>query len=128
MSAPPGSGNPRDVVSFWQAIGYLGAMQTRSIEALLLLAGPLLVAPAAAQPAPNQRVVVIEQAGLAQAAVASCAGGAMIGYLAVLATGAVDATGHGGVVLRPVGGGHRRQRHRGMDLGHGDFVYPLIRQ
>ncbi len=80
-------------VSFWQAIGYFGAMQTRSIVALLLLAGPLLAAPAAAQPAPNQSVVVMQQAGFAQAAVASCAGGAMIGYLAVLASGAATPLG-----------------------------------
>ncbi len=63
-------------------------MQTRSIAAILLLAGPLLVAPAAAQSAGG-----VQPVDLAQAAVASCAGGAMIGYLAVLATGAATPVG-----------------------------------
>jgi len=35
----------------------------------------------------------VQPAGFAEAAVASCAGGAMIGYLAVLATGAATPLG-----------------------------------
>ncbi len=38
-----------------------------------------------AEPAPT--VVLVPQVGLAEAALASCAGGAMIGYLLVVATG-----------------------------------------
>ena len=54
-------------------------MRTRSIATLLLLAGPLFAAPAAAQ---SLVVVGVQPAGFAEAAVASCAGGAMIGYSA----------------------------------------------
>ena len=36
---------------------------------------------------PGTSVVVVQQIGLAEAAMASCAGGAMIGYLLVVATG-----------------------------------------
>ena len=65
-------------------------MRTRCIATLLLLAGPLFAAPAAAQ---STLVVGVQPAGFAEAAVASCAGGAMIGYLAVLATGAATPLG-----------------------------------
>lgn len=58
-------------------------MRTHAI-ALTLLAALLLAAPARAQPT----TVVVLPAGFAETAIASCAGGAMIGYLAVLATGA----------------------------------------
>jgi hypothetical protein len=67
--------------------------------ALTLLA-VLLAMPATAQPAggavnslPDQGVVVAQPAGFAETAVASCAGGAMIGYLVVLATGAPSPAG-----------------------------------
>lgn len=59
-------------------------MHVRSIATLLLLAGPLFAAPAAAQ---SVLVEGVQPTGFAEAAVASCAGGAMIGYLVVLAAG-----------------------------------------
>ncbi len=69
----------------------------------LLLAAALAATPAAAQSAaplaggvvnssPDQRVAAPSSA-FAEAAIASCAGGAMIGYLAVLATGAPSPVG-----------------------------------
>ncbi len=67
--------------------------------ALPLVATPLLARPAAAQSAASlaggtdQRVIVVIPPGFAETAVASCAGGAMIGYLAVLATGAPSPLG-----------------------------------
>ncbi len=70
----------------------------RSFAVLCLLAALFLAIPAKAQTAGgvvatsgDQREVV--GSGFAEAAVASCAGGAMIGYLAVLATGAPSPVG-----------------------------------
>jgi hypothetical protein len=68
-------------------------MRTSAIALALLVA--LLATPAGAQTAaggvvnssPNQRVVYVESGGFAEAAVSSCAGGAMIGFLAALAVG-----------------------------------------
>nr|UXE44806.1 hypothetical protein Hi04_10k_c377_00035 [uncultured bacterium] len=51
-----------------------------------------LASPVKAQSASGGAVVVVP-AGFAETAVASCAGGAMIGYLAVLATGAPSPIG-----------------------------------
>lgn len=75
-----------------------------SIACLPLLAALLLASPAAAQSAaplaggvvnsgPGREVVVVQQSGFAETAVASCAGGAAIGYLVVLATGGVTPVG-----------------------------------
>ena len=72
-------------------------MRTSAI-CLLLLASLLLTLPASAQTAAplvggvvtsnsGREVVVVQPAGFADAAVASCAGGAAIGYLIVVATG-----------------------------------------
>lgn len=74
-------------------------MSARLVTAiLLLLAATLATAPqAAAQAAPplaggavysGAQQVIAQPPGFAENALASCAGGAMIGYLAVLATGA----------------------------------------
>jgi len=74
-------------------------MNTRLVTAiLLLLAATLATAPqAAAQTAAPLaggvvssagQQVIVQPPGFAETALASCAGGAMIGYLAVLATGA----------------------------------------
>lgn len=57
----------------------------RALAIVLTLVAALLARPAAAQSAPAS--------GFAEAALASCAGGAMIGYLAVLATGAPSPAG-----------------------------------
>lgn len=65
-------------------------MHVRSIATLLLLAGPLFAAPAAAQ---LVLVEGVQPTGFAEAAVASCAGGAMIGYLVVLAAGSATPLG-----------------------------------
>jgi hypothetical protein len=63
-------------------------MRTNIIAAVLISAA-VLATPAAAQPVGG---VVdtgpAQSSGFAEAAIASCAGGAVIGYLAVLATGA----------------------------------------
>jgi hypothetical protein len=77
-------------------------MRTIAI-AMPLLAALSLATPAAAQSAaplaggavnsPAETRVVVQPAGFAEVAVASCAGGAMIGYLAVLATGAPSPAG-----------------------------------
>lgn len=68
-------------------------MRTSGI--ILALLAALLAMPTAAQTvaggvvnsSPNQRVVYVESSGFAEAAVASCAGGAMIGVLAGFAVG-----------------------------------------
>jgi hypothetical protein len=68
------------------------------IAALLLLAALAVPPPAAAQTAaplvggvvsssPGQQVVVLQPPSFAETALASCAGGAAIGYLAVVAVG-----------------------------------------
>jgi hypothetical protein len=69
-----------------------------SAASLSLVAALLLATPAVAQSAggvvtsgSDQRELIAP--GFAEAAVASCAGGAMIGYLAVLATGAATPVG-----------------------------------
>lgn len=54
-----------------------------ALAALLLLL-PVLSGPAAAQ---DRTVVVVQPPGLVETAIASCAGGAAIGALAVYATG-----------------------------------------
>lgn len=58
-------------------------------RATMALAAALLLLPAAPQPARAQErsVVVVQSPGLAEAALASCAGGAMIGALVVTASG-----------------------------------------
>jgi hypothetical protein len=81
------------------------------LVALLAVAGAATILPAAAQPTaavaggvissptnfsgPPQReeTVVVQSPGLAETAVASCAGGAAIGYLVVVATGFGSAIG-----------------------------------
>jgi hypothetical protein len=81
------------------------------LVALLAVAGAATIMPAAAQPAAavaggvissptnfsgaTQRgePVVVQSPGLAETAVASCAGGAAIGYLVVVATGFGSAIG-----------------------------------
>lgn len=71
---------------------------------LACLAGLALATPAVAQSAaplvggvvnssPDQHVIAGPPAGFAEAAVASCAGGAAIGYLVVLAVGAPSPIG-----------------------------------
>jgi len=57
----------------------------RTLAIALTLVAALLARPAAAQSSAGP--------GFAEAALASCAGGAMIGYLAVLATGAPSPVG-----------------------------------
>ena len=71
-------------------LGYHNAMRTPTITSLALIAAiiaALAATPAAAQP------VEPAPAGFAETALASCAGGAMIGYLAVLAVGAPSPAG-----------------------------------
>jgi hypothetical protein len=64
----------------------IALMHLRDLALAAALGTALLATPAAAQQAGP--VVVVQPAGFAETAVASCAGGAMIGYLAVIATGA----------------------------------------
>jgi hypothetical protein len=65
-----------------------------SIACLSLLATLFLASPAAAQSSgPSGGVVVVQPASFADTAVASCAGGAAIGYLVVIATGGVTPFG-----------------------------------
>jgi len=63
----------------------------RNLAALLVLASLYVATPAAAQT--EQRAVVAVPASFAETAVASCAGGAMIGYLAVATTGGASPLG-----------------------------------
>ncbi len=58
-------------------------------RATLALAAALLLLPAAPAPAGAQErtVVMVQPPGLVETAIASCAGGAMIGVLAVYASG-----------------------------------------
>jgi hypothetical protein len=84
---------------------YHSAMRTSAISlaSLALLASLIVTVPASAQAAPlvggvvssspGQEVVVMQPSGFADTAVASCAGGAAIGYLAVVATGGVTPLG-----------------------------------
>jgi hypothetical protein len=75
-----------------------------SLASLAIVAALILASPASAQAAtplvggvvnssPGQEVVVMQPSGFADTAVASCAGGAAIGYLAVVATGGVTPLG-----------------------------------
>ncbi len=71
-------------------------MRIQAIAVAPLLAALLLITPAAAQsaaPVVGGAVSSAPSSGFAEAAVASCAGGAMIGYLAVLATGGPSPVG-----------------------------------
>jgi len=79
-------------------------MHMRPLAAVLLIPGFLVATPAAAQTAaplvggvinstPDQQVIAGPAAGFAEATVASCAGGAAIGYLVVLAAGAPSPLG-----------------------------------
>jgi hypothetical protein len=65
-----------------------------SIACLLLLATLFLAPPAAAQSSGTSGgVVVVQPASFADTAVASCAGGAAIGYLVVIASGGLTPIG-----------------------------------
>jgi hypothetical protein len=97
-------GSGYDLVSFAGMLDYLAPMHMQSLAAPLLIAGCLVAAPAAAQTTaplvggvvnsgPDQHMIAGPPAGFAEAAVASCAGGAAIGYLVVLAVGAPSPLG-----------------------------------
>ena len=72
-----------------KSIGWSG-MRTLAVALALVCAVTLAPTRAMAQSVradPGSSVVVVQQVSLAEAAMASCAGGAMIGYLLVVATG-----------------------------------------